>query len=125
VGSFTVKVNGAAIIQFVSVNTILSAGTVGPIVSVATCVVTGKVFDANGNPVVGAAVVARVLNRPALENDILVTDDVVSVRTNASGEFFLELVRLLEVEITISVGNYRRQLTVPNQASADLFTGIP
>ena len=124
VGSFTVKVTGATIDQFVSISTILAAGTTGTVKTVSTCVLTGHVFDANGNPIPGTSVSARVLNRPALENDVVYGDNLSSVTTDVNGEFFLELARLLEVEIFIPVANYRRQLTVPNQATANLFTGV-
>ena len=62
---------------------------------------------------------------PTIENSVALTRDLVSVTTDSNGEFFLELVRLTEVEIFIPTVNYRRQLTVPNSASANLFMGIP
>jgi len=47
------------------------------------------------------------------------------VETDQNGAFYITLLRGAVVEFFIPRINYRRQLTVPNQPSANLFTGIP
>lgn len=126
VGSFTVKVTGATITQHVAIASVLAAGTTPTVAAVQTCVINGHVFDPSGRPLQGAGVGARIIGFPSIEqNSIGLTTNEVTAVTDANGEFFLTLVRLAEVEVTIPVMNYRRQITVPNLASANLFTGIP
>ena len=125
VGTFTVKVTGATIDQYVTISSVLAEGTTPTEVSLETCVLNGHVFGANGKAVVGAAISARVLGLPSIEGSVAaITDDLVAATTDANGEFFLSLVRGADVEIFIAAANYRRQLTVPNSAAANLFTGV-
>ena len=125
VGTFTVKVNGASIQQYVTIANVLAAGTSPTIETVNTCVINGHVFDADGSALEGAAISARVIASPTLLNDIALSRNSVTATTDANGEFFLSLAQLAEVEIFIPSVNYRRQLTVPASASVNLFTGIP
>jgi len=125
-GSLTIKVQGALIDQSVTIVNVLAVGVVGAgTVSLETCILTGNVNDASGQPVANAAVLAIILGVPSIEqNSAVITDGRVSVKTDANGEFFLTLVRLADVEIFIPEANYRRTLVVPNQPSANLFTGV-
>jgi len=97
--------------------------------SVPTCNVIGHLLDLQGNPIVDAAVNARIIGQPTLVNTGVVGvglgDDVVSAKTDANGFFSLQLARLVMVDITIAEINYRRTLTVPNLATAELFTQVP
>lgn len=124
-GSFTVKVTGATIKQFTDVSTVVSATSAAPSVSVPTCVLTGVVRNADGTPKEGASVLVKILAQPLIVNNIVVTQGTTSTKTNNSGEFSLSVTRLAQVDIAIPACNYRRQLTVPNDASADIFTDIP
>jgi hypothetical protein len=124
-GSFTVKVTGAVIKQFVDVSSVVSASTAAASTSVPTCILTGVVRNADGTPKEGASVIAKILAQPLIVNNIVVTQGSISAKTNANGEFFLTATRLAQVDISISACNYRRTLTVPNDASADIFTDIP
>lgn len=121
VGSFTYKVTGSTINQFVGIANVVEADQVSTVQSLNTCIVSGHILDVRGEPVIGASVSARVLGFPTIISGIGVSDDTVSARTDKNGEFFLELVRLAEVDVRIPEINYRRQLTVPNKASATLF----
>lgn len=125
-GALTIKVQGALIDQSVTIVNVLAVGVVGAgTVALETCTLTGNVNDAAGQPVANAAVLAVVLGIPSIEqNSAVITNGRVSVKTDANGEFFLTLVRLADVEIFIPEANYRRTLVVPNQASANLFTGV-
>ena len=123
-GSFTVKVKGATIDQYVDIAYVVAAGIVSSAPTVTTCVLNGSVVDLTGAPVADAVVTARILGMPAIEQNVAIADDDVAVKTDANGEFLLTLARLAEVEIVIPVANYRRRITVPNAASANLFTGV-
>lgn len=124
-GTFTVMVQGAAVDPFVTIKNVVAATTAITGVSLETCTITGHVADAGGNPKVGVAVSAQLLGMPSIEqSQAVLADDMITVLTDASGTFFLPLVRLADVEIFIPVANYRRRVTVPNAASADLFTGV-
>lgn len=123
--NLTVKVTGADIDQFVTFCTVVAAASGSTAVSVETCILSGHVFDAAGSPVEDATISVRILGRPSIEqNAAAITDDMISAKTDANGEFFISLVRLCEVEIFIPVANYRRVVTVPNAASANLFTEV-
>jgi len=125
-GSFVVIVTGATIDQSTTVASVVAAAQASTAVSLEMCVITGHVTDMQGTPKQGIAVSAQVLGMPSIEqNQVALTDDLVSVLTDANGAFFLPLARLVDVEITIPATNYRRRLVVPNAASADLFNGIP
>lgn len=86
-----------------------------------TCDLYGNVLSLDGEPVVGAAIAARVLGMPTIEGLVALTDDILSATTDNTGTFVLTVVRLATVEVTIPLTNYRRQLIVPNTPSANLF----
>lgn len=122
IGVFVWTIDGAAIKQFVGVANIVSAETSNTVSTLDTCVITGHVFTLSGNPVIGATVSARVLGKPTiLNNNVGILDESVSTTTDNTGQFFLLLARLAEVEVVIPSMNYRRILTVPNDTNADLF----
>ena len=125
-GVFAWVVNGAGFAQSANTADIVSAAsatTLPP--SIQTCILTGHILDALGDPVVGAAVSARLIGMPTILGTYGLSEDYISVKTNNNGEFFLEIARLAQVDVTISVMNYRRTLTVPNAATAVLFTQVP
>lgn len=126
VGMFLYRVFGAGLQTFANEAQIRSPASLIPSTPAALplCTVTGNINDLTGVPIPSVAISARVLGLPTIENAIGLTDDVVSATTDDNGVFFLQLVRGAVVEVTIPRINYRRQLTVPNQASADLFSGI-
>jgi hypothetical protein len=121
-GSLTIVITGAGIDQSTTIIEVVAASVATSVVSLQTCVISGHVHDATGQPVPGASVSARVVGLPSIEqSQAAVTDDLVTAKTNSNGEFFITLVRLADVEIFISASNFRRRLVVPNQASAQLF----
>ena len=124
-GSFTFIVDGAAIDQSTNIVTILAVTETPTTLSVQTCVITGHLKDAQGVPLVGTGVTARVIGLPSIEqNQIAISNELVSVTTDVNGQFFLTLIRQADVELFIPIANYRRQFVVPNQANANLFTDI-
>lgn len=125
IGAFVWIVTGASIQQSYNLANIeVAANATSPIVT-QTCVISGYVVNAKGAPVVDTVIYARPLGSPTIQTSFGISTNFEQAKTNSYGQFFLELVRLLDVEIFIPEINYRRQLTVPNSASADLFTGIP
>jgi hypothetical protein len=126
-GVFTVVVTGVDIDQSTTtVNVVADAATTVVPVTVETCVLTGHIVDPSGNPKVSTQVSASIFGRPAIEQySLAVADDIVTVLTDANGYFQMILIRLSEVEVVIPAVDYRRRITVPNQASANLFTQVP
>ena len=128
-GSFITVVTGASIVQNSIISEVVTPASITPAVSIQTCVLTGYLLDLAGHPIQGAAVVARIVGNPTLLNNggvgIGVGDNVLSTKSDNNGAFFLELARNVVVDIFISAIQYRRTLTVPNTATADLFAGIP
>jgi len=124
-GSFLFKVTGASVSQFVSISTVVAAGATPTPISVNTCVISGHVLNPAGSPVSGVSVSARILGAPSIQNNYVLTGGRISVTTDAAGEFFISLIRLAQVEITISAVNYKRKLVVPNVTTANLFQDIP
>lgn len=124
-GSFVYTVNGSTITQFVG-EADVEAVTVAPVlVAVQTCTVTGHLKTLAGTALANAAVSARIIGKPTIDNNLAYEDALTSTTTNSNGEFFIELPRLAFVEVYIPKVNYRRQLTVPNRATANLFTEVP
>jgi hypothetical protein len=120
-GKLLYLVSATGTTQFVDAAEVVAATQVGTAVDVITCMLTDHVFDVMGRPVRGASVVARLLG-PTVQAGVGLADHEVSVATDERGQFFLPLARLAEVEVTISAARYKRRLTVPNQASAALFS---
>jgi hypothetical protein len=124
-GAFLFIVNGSDIVQSVVIVTIEEESTNDSVdISVSTCTLTGHLFNATGEPLQNVAVSARVLNRPAILNNVAVDSEIVSAKTDENGQFFLTLIRNLDVVINIPKVNYERRLVVPNVASANLFTEV-
>lgn len=122
-GSFTVKITGGTIAQFVTIASIIEGTVEDEETTISVCEIVGNVRDVGGNPVANATVAARILGFPTiLSNAVVLTDDVISAVTNSNGDFSLELAVGAMVDITIPRTNYRRQLVVPNQESINLFT---
>lgn len=121
-GSFVFKLEGAAIATYIEVAHIESDGS-SDALDVPTCVVSGYVFSLSGTAVADAAVVARVLGFPAtVDSQAALTDTTSTATTDSNGYFELTLVREAYVHVTIPKANYSRQLTVPDSATASLFT---
>lgn len=128
-GSFTWIVSGATIQTFTGLANVVTdaAATTAP--TVVTCNLTGKLAHISGAPIVNAAVTARIVGFPVLENSgngigVGFATESVSVKTDSNGVFSLTLGRLLEVEISIPAISYKRIITVPNSTSKDLFAEV-
>jgi len=123
-GLYTVKVTGATISTYVGFFTVSASSNPPTLVSVDTCTITGHVFNPDGTPLQGASVRARVLGVPSLIDGIGLSEEAAATVTDVNGEFFLPLARLVDFDLSIPKVNFRRQFTVPNQATANLFTDI-
>lgn len=108
---------------------VVVAASASTAASIPVCSVIGHLTDLQGAPVADAAVSARILGMPTLLNTgvvgVGISDDLTSVKTDSNGFFSIDLARSVVVDILIPAINYRRTLTVPNLASAELFTQIP
>jgi hypothetical protein len=124
-GSLTVTVNGATIQQSVTIANVVEPCVTSPSTTLETCTLFGTVLSPDGKPVAGAGVSARILSLPTIANGVGLSTSVVTATTDANGAFYLSVVQLAFVEVFIPAMNYRRQLTVPAQTSANLFTGVP
>jgi hypothetical protein len=127
VGSISVMVDGADIDTIITTATVSASGNIVPGTSVTfeTCVLWGHVVDATGVPQANISVSAQVLGLPSIEGSQAVLLQLpIATMTDANGQFFLSLVRLADVEIFIPSVEFRRRLVVPNQSSANLFTGV-
>lgn len=93
--------------------------------TVSTTSLFGYVYDSGGSPVSGASVSARILAYPSVQhpNDeaFVLTEDLVTVKTDSAGFFTLDLVTASDVDIFIPAANYRRTLRVPG-TSQNLFS---
>ena len=122
VGPLTVVVTGATIDQSTTIVEVVAAVNAPTVVNLQTCTLTGHLAALSGAPLVGAAVSARTLGRPSIEqNAAAVDDEPVTVKTDDNGQFFLTLIRLADVEVFIPDANFRRRIIVPNTSSAELF----
>lgn len=125
-GTFLFVLNGAGLQQSSNEAQVVSAASQIPTTPayLPTCRLTGAIASLGGAAVEGAAVSAKVLGMPTIEGVVGVTDDMATATTDANGVFFLDLVQLSVVEIFIPRINFRRQLTVPAQETANLFSSI-
>jgi len=126
-GSFAFTVFGPTIQQFYGEAQVRAASSLIPTVSVALpmCQLTGNINDLSGEPVVGAAISARIIGMPTILTNVGMTDSLQTTVTDDNGVFVLSIARTAVVDVFIPKINYRRQLTVPNLPTADLFLGIP
>lgn len=126
---YVVNSNGTlappAIKQYVDQANVQAATVPSTAITLATNIITGNVVDLNGVAIEDAAVSARVLEMPAIAGTYPniggVSTDMVSTRTDSNGFFSLTLIQGSVVDITIPRVNYRRTLTVPNNATDVLF----
>lgn len=127
VGSFIFILAGSGLRQASNEAQVVSTISTIPTTPAALpiCRLTGAISSLGGGPVEGAAVSVRVLGMPTIEGVVGITDDQQTANTDFNGVFFLDLVQLSVVEVFIPRINYRRQLTVPALASANLFSSIP
>jgi hypothetical protein len=132
IGSFlyVVNNNGALpapdIRQFVGQAYIEDSASYTPgTISLPTNVITGNLINLKGQPLIGAAVSARILSAPEIlgtsPNIGGVGTDIESAQTDSAGFFALELLQGSVVDITIPRVNYRRTLTVPGNTTDRLF----
>lgn len=88
------------------------------------CVISGDVVDANGEPLpsreVGIVPVSQG-NRPVFDADgRLVSMRSMSTVTDVDGHFALSVTQGVEIILTIGDIDYRKQFTVPAQASLNI-----
>jgi hypothetical protein len=116
-----------AIRQFIGQALVESATNYTPeSVTLPTNVLTGNLVDTRGQPLINVGISARVVAMPQIlgsgANIGAVSSDLISVHTDSSGFFALEVLQESVVDISISRINYRRTLTVPANSTDKLFS---
>ena len=86
------------------------------------CVVTGTILDLSSEPMVNAAVTAKVLAPPTLLANVGISNSLVATVTDTNGYFELPMIQGATVDIIISANGLRRQLVVPAVGTVDLFS---
>jgi len=87
-----------------------------------TCVVTGTILDAEGNPVVNTPVIAQTARVPDILMNTGISSSIVSTVTDVNGFFSLRLIRGVTVEFFVPNMNFRQTVVVPNLGTVDLFS---
>lgn len=118
-GNLYVRVSGATIKTALATSYVAATAPVNPVASLSinTTALFGYIVDLQGNPVVGAAVSARVLATPALGSsteDYIQADTLVTVKSDADGFFTITLISGAQVDFYIPSAGYRRTLQVPS-----------
>lgn len=94
-------------------------------IAVSTNVLTGNLIDLSGDALADEAVSARILSAPtvmgASPNIGSVGSSIVSAQSDAVGFFALELIQGAVVDVVIPATGWRRTLTVPANATDNLF----
>lgn len=126
-GVFVVVVQGADIDQSTTTANIVAAAAATVVPPTAqVCNLFGHVVTPAGDPKQNVAVTAMIYGHPSIEQySLAVADDAITTVTDANGYFQFNVLRLAEIEVFIPDVDYRRRLTVPNQASANLLTEVP
>jgi hypothetical protein len=85
-----------------------------------TCIVHGTIMDATGEPLQNSNVYFKPVVTTQIINGVAMALTAVITRTDVNGEFALEVVRGAQVLVLIEATSYRKQITIPDQASADI-----
>lgn len=90
-----------------------------------TCVVTGSLRDVGGNVPQNTRISFRPVEFPAKYGLSIIQADPVQTVANVDGEFQVRLVRNSIVVVEIERAGIKHQITIPDQASADLTDLLP
>lgn len=89
-----------------------------------TCTISGTIVGLDGEPVIGAEVVASVIASDDLGgqvlSDTLVTSDDIMVVTDEDGEFEIDLLQGATVLFCIAAVRLRKRLIVPCEPQTTL-----
>lgn len=85
---------------------------------VTTTALFGHVYKANGDPHPNVSVQVRIVSQPTMlhpgTEGLVLSDSLVTTRTDAAGYFIITLVAGTAVDFMIPAANYRRFFTVPS-----------
>lgn len=82
----------------------------------------GTIVDANGKPIAGATVTARILGAPNIEKGPGIGTGTIETVTDENGFFVLAVLQGVLLDILIPAIRYRRSgFTVPDESSTDLL----
>lgn len=90
--------------------------------TVPTCTLSATLYRMDGSPLRHAAVRVALLHRPELFGGAAVFDTDLLFSTDTNGRVQFQLVRGIQVEISIAPLSLRRIITVPDAAEANILT---
>lgn len=126
-GNMYLRISGATISTALVTAFVAATAPTNPTapLSVPLTALFGYVTGADGAPLVGISVGARVLASPAVlhpsEEALVLGTSLVTVNTDSGGFFTISLVTGAEVDFFIPAANYRRTLRVPG-TSQNVFS---
>lgn len=85
-----------------------------------TCIVYGQIVDATGEPLQNTNIYFKPIVMSQIIDGSALALTAVITRTDVNGEFALELVRGAQILAIIEATAYRKNITVPDQASVDI-----
>lgn len=125
-GNLYIRVTGATINTALETVFVAESTPVNPTspLSIPQTSLFGYIYDAEGSPVVGASVSARVLAQPSVlysgAEGLALATALATAKTDNDGFFTISLVTGSSIDVFIPAVNYRRTLTVPG-TSQNLF----
>ncbi len=88
----------------------------------ATCKLSASLYRMDGTPLRYAVVQIGLMHRPQLFSGVSVFDTDLSALTDTNGYVEIELVRGIQIEVSIAPLSLRRIITVPDAPEANLLT---
>lgn len=94
-----------------------------------TCIIYGDIYDINGVPddqmsPESIIITATRSRTPVFTGSRLLTVDPIDVRADQSGHFEITLIRGIQVSVDIPRVQFKKQFTVPDQASENIVNII-
>jgi hypothetical protein len=98
--------------------------TIEEFVPPGACMLFGNLIGANTLPSGGHDINVRIVNQPFVSGSSVGVNTRVSTRSDAQGNFSLELPRLAVVLVDVETAGIRKQFTVPDQDSISLVDAL-
>lgn len=118
-GTLAIRVTGATIKSMVVTAQVVTSTPESPTPeqSVNVTTIFGYLKNADGTPLVGASVAAKVLSQPTVlhsgSEGLVLGTELVTSESDSSGYFLMSLVAGSTVDLFIPAANYRRTFLVP------------
>lgn len=123
---FVTPVSDATEVSYISsftVSSITYTGAASSIPSnIALCRIYGKIIDASGNILKGALVFCRPYAMPGTSSTALLSQDGMSVITDATGSFYIDLIRNTEFTLTVKEIGLHTTIKIPDKSRCSLLS---